>query len=434
MHEVADEYEALLQFLYLAPVGIVQTTLDGEISLINPASATLLMPLSRDGSLTNLFVALESVAPDLRHLVASFDASHGMVCDALRVQVSAGGRGRGEPQVLSLTVLKLDQSRLMVVLGDITQQVRRDRLLKQNEVWLNAILTGITDYALVNLDTHGCLVDWNASIGRVTGNTSATSLGRSYGIFFPDGATTKDRLSDRLRESDRDGWSLDEGWCVRADGSRFWGSAMIAPLRIRDETGKDARPVEGEPAYCLVIRDISDKRETSERQRKAMSCDHLTGIPNRRAFFEAAALEMDRWNRSPRDMSLILFDADHFKAVNDTFGHATGDAVLRDLADSLNASFRQVDLVGRVGGEEFAVLLPSTALDAALAVAERLRLRIESKPVEFDGASVRYTISGGVATMDATVEGLDDLMKRADRALYAAKAAGRNRVQAWVPG
>lgn len=430
----ADELEALIQFLYLAPVGLAQTTLDGEIAMINPISAQLLMPLSRDGSLSNLFTALETVAPDLRHLTASFGQAHGMVCDALRIQINAGTPGRKDPTILSLSLLKLDESRLMAVLSDVTVEARRERLLKQNEAWFNAIYTGVTDYALMSLDGRGHVDEWNASIGRVTGFSRDAVLGRPYSIFYPSDGCTPDRVLDRLREADENGWSLDDGWRVKADGTRFWGSAMIAPLRERDEAGAGGGAVPGdedEPAYCLVIRDITDKREASENLRKATSCDHLTGLANRRAFFEAAEIELARWQRSPRPLSLIVFDADHFKRVNDTHGHPAGDVVLRRLADTLMATFRDVDVVARIGGEEFAVLLPSTDLSGAMAVADRLRQAVESQPVEVDGVMIRSTLSGGVATMDDGITGLDALMKRADQALYAAKAGGRNRIECW---
>ena len=436
--ETAAGYEALTQFLYFVPVGLVQTALDGEIVMINPISANLLMPLSRDGNLTNIFSALENVAPDLAHLARSFEQPHGLVCDAVHIQVRSGERRERDPQVLSLSLLKLDETRLMAVLNDVTAQVRRDRLLRQNEAWLNAALTGITDYALVSLDADGCIDEWNASIGRVTGFSREAAAGRPYSIFYPAGATTPDRVHDRLREADEDGWSLDEGWRVRADGSRFWGSALIAPLQTRPDLScpdgnqtvgpADLGIVDDKPGYCLVIRDITDKRESAETQRQAVYCDHLTGIANRRAFFEAAELEIERWQRSPRDMSLVVFDADHFKTVNDRYGHPAGDAVLRHFATLLTDLFRAVDVVARIGGEEFAVLMPSTSLQGALTVANRLRQAVANQRVEVDGASIAYTISGGIATMSQTLVGLDTLLKRADEALYAAKAAGRNRI------
>jgi diguanylate cyclase (GGDEF)-like protein/PAS domain S-box-containing protein len=433
MPELSDEYEALIQFMYMAPVGLVQTSMDGEIAMINPISAQLLMPLSRDGDLSNLFVALEGVAPELRTLTASFAPSHGMVCDGLHIPITAGVRGQSDPRMLSISLLKLDAARLMAVLSDVTQQVRRERLLRQNEAWLNAIFTGVTDYALVSLDARGCIDDWNPSIGRVTGFAREAALGQPYSIFYPDDAITPDRLLDRLRDADANGWSLDDGWRLRADGSRFWGSALIVPLREREEPPVPApadRSGDGdEPAYCLVLRDITDKREACEQQRKANDCDHLTGIANRRAFFEAAELELMRSKQSPRPLSMILFDADHFKLINDRHGHHAGDALLRHLAALLTANFRQVDVVARVGGEEFAVLLPSTGLDGAMLVANRLRQAVEAQTVEVDGVKIHCTVSGGVATMEAGLSGLDALMKRADQALYVAKAAGRNRIE-----
>jgi diguanylate cyclase (GGDEF)-like protein/PAS domain S-box-containing protein len=433
---IDDEYEAMVQFLYLAPVGLAQTSIDGEITFINPLSANLLMPLSRDGNLTNLFTALEGVAPQLRHLSEHFAPSSGKICDELRIQINAGVRGKSDPQVLSLSLLKLDSTRLMAVLNDVTLQVKRERLLSKNEAWLNAILTGITDYAVVSLDGRGCIDDWNVSIGRVTGFERDAVIGQPYSIFYPHDAITTDRVADRLHDADQNGWSIDDGWRVKSDGTRFWGNALIAPLNARPapsiEGASEAVNLE-ESAYYLVLRDISDKREAINGLRNAVSLDPLTGIANRQAFFDAAENEWEHCKRSPREMSILLIDADHFKSVNDRYGHPAGDAVLRQLAAALAAAFRQVDVVARVGGEEFAVLLPSTGLQGALVVADRLRRVIELQVVRFDGADIRYTISGGLAAMGDCLIDLDTLMKRADRALYAAKAAGRNRIECWAP-
>jgi diguanylate cyclase (GGDEF)-like protein/PAS domain S-box-containing protein len=424
------DHEALLQFLYLAPVGLVQTAADGEIVMINPVSAQLLMPLQRDGNLDNLFDALAGVAPELRHLCTTFARPCGMVCDGLHIRLGGDdGRRKSAPQVLSLTLLKLDATRLMAVLSDVTEQVRRDRQLRQNEAWLGALLTSITDYALVGLDGAGRVCAWNETIARVTGH-GADVVGQPCSIFHPPGAITPHHIDDRLREADRNGWSLDEGPRMRADGSEFWASAMISPLP--DRAAEPTEPSEpGEPAYCLVLRDVSDRRDALDARRSALFCDHLTGVANRRAFFEAAELELDRNRRAPRPTALILVDADHFKRINDRHGHAGGDAVLRHLGKTLSATFRQVDVVARVGGEEFAVLLPSTGLDAAAAVAERLRALVAGGSVEFEGARIALTISAGVAVCDGEALGLDGLMQRADQALYAAKAAGRDRVERW---
>ncbi|MBV8123638.1 MAG: sensor domain-containing diguanylate cyclase [Paucibacter sp.] len=425
----AQEYEALLQFLYMAPVGLVQLAADGTILMLNPLSAQLLMPLSRDGELTNLFDALAPVAPDLALLCGQFSAQSGQVCDATRLYLHADGTGTG-PQVLSISILKLDACRLMAVLNDITLQDRRERQLRKTDAWLNAIMTNITDYALVSLDRQGCVESWNESIGRVTGYAPDIK-GQSYALFYPAGATTQEQLLDRLREADEDGWALEEGLRLRADGGQFWGSSMISPLPGREDPAGAGPLGDEEPAYCLIIRDISDKRDASENLRKAAYCDHLTGLSNRRAFFEAADLELLRRKKALRPVSLIMLDADHFKAINDQYGHPAGDAVLCQLAATMRAVCRQVDVLARIGGEEFAVILPSVDQADALAVAERLRAQVQQAPAVYEKHVIAYTISIGVAVMDESLAGFEGLMKRADQALYAAKRHGRNQVVIW---
>jgi diguanylate cyclase (GGDEF)-like protein len=127
-----------------------------------------------------------------------------------------------------------------------------------------------------------------------------------------------------------------------------------------------------------------------------------------------------------------MFDADHFKLINDRYGHPAGDTVLCRLAALLTDTFRPVDVVARIGGEQFAVLLPSTDLPEAVALAERVRAQAEAEQVGLDGETIRFTVSAGVAAVDESLSGLDGLMKRADLALYAAKARGRNRVDSWT--
>jgi diguanylate cyclase (GGDEF)-like protein/PAS domain S-box-containing protein len=423
------EHEALMQFLYLAPVGLVQAGIDGEILMINPISAQLLMPLSPDGCLTNLFSALEGVAPDLRLQCAEYPKPNGMVFEGEHIHLRAEDR-RGTPQILSLTLLKLDAARIMAVIQDVTAEVRRERQLRQSDAWLNAILTRISDYALAAIDRQGRLCDWNDSIARVTG-FGEHIVGSPYSVFYPPDAMTDEHLLDRLREADHNGWSMDEGLRLRADGSQFWCSALIAPLPDREAFGDDPHA----PAYCLILRDISDKRAATEKRRQAAFCDHLTSLANRRAFFEAAELELDRAAHSPRALALIVFDADRFKHVNDRYGHPAGDRVLCDLANVLRDTFRAVDTVARLGGEEFAVLLPSTGIEQAMASAERLRLAVSTRLVAADGVEIAYTVSAGVAVLDVAdgAGGIDLLIKRADQALYHAKAEGRNRVAAWTP-
>lgn len=161
--------------------------------------------------------------------------------------------------------------------------------------------------------------------------------------------------------------------------------------------------------------------------------DHLTGAPSRRAFFALAEREHARAWRKPAPLSLLLFDVDHFKRINDTHGHATGDRVLMEIVQRTGAVLRHRDACGRLGGEEFAVLLPDTTPAVALQVAERLRATLQRTPQDQPGGTgIAYTVSIGVATLERG-ETIAGLLSRADTALYAAKGAGRNRVLAAAP-
>lgn len=156
----------------------------------------------------------------------------------------------------------------------------------------------------------------------------------------------------------------------------------------------------------------------------AANRDFLTGAWSRRAFFAVAEVELKRAWRSHRDVSLLLFDVDHFKAINDSLGHAAGDRVLVEAVARAEAVIRNVDYLGRIGGEEFAVLLPETGIDDALAVAERLRAGLQVRAEE----GLAFTVSIGVAVL-RNDESLADILQRADAALYRAKLGGRNRVE-----
>jgi diguanylate cyclase (GGDEF)-like protein len=157
--------------------------------------------------------------------------------------------------------------------------------------------------------------------------------------------------------------------------------------------------------------------------------DSLVGIYNRRHWFELTAREFYRAVRYQKPLSLILLDIDHFKQVNDTYGHPLGDEVLRSLSRICEKNIRTADLVGRYGGEEFLVVLPETDEVEAVQIAERLRLATEEMRVASKNEDVQVTISLGVATLVAEIDtNLEQLVKRADEALYQAKNSGRNRV------
>jgi diguanylate cyclase (GGDEF)-like protein len=173
-----------------------------------------------------------------------------------------------------------------------------------------------------------------------------------------------------------------------------------------------------------------------ERIRDMAMTDELTGLRNRRHILHRLAEEVSRSRRTGRPLSLFMLDVDHFKRVNDQHGHDAGDAVLRSVAAMVVRALRTVDLVARYGGEEFLVLLPETDSAGAALIAERIRSWIETMRVDLRGQEIGVTASIGAATLDPADSGTGDeelLVKRADAALYRAKAAGRNQI-VWAPG
>ncbi len=156
--------------------------------------------------------------------------------------------------------------------------------------------------------------------------------------------------------------------------------------------------------------------------------DSLTGLLNRRAMEEAIRAQMQRGRRTGEPHSLLMLDLDHFKSINDRFGHAAGDLVLQHVATMLQANVRKIDQVARVGGEEFLVLMPGASMDTARPAAERLREQLAADSAQFEGVNVSISVSIGIAQWADHSEELSRLLIRADAALYHAKAQGRNRV------
>lgn len=169
--------------------------------------------------------------------------------------------------------------------------------------------------------------------------------------------------------------------------------------------------------------------EAYARAKDQSRTDDLTGLPNRRAFVEQGASALELARRHDRAIALVMFDVDRFKQINDMHGHAAGDLVLREVAAAVWYVARTSDHPGRLGGEEFGLLLPETGSADAVVLAERLRAEMARRPITFEGAPITFTCSFGVAERRAGTDDLEGLMRRADQALYRAKADGRNCVR-----
>ncbi len=181
-----------------------------------------------------------------------------------------------------------------------------------------------------------------------------------------------------------------------------------------------------------------ENTELASRNRalaEVSSKDTLTGLFTRWYVLDKIEVELNRSLRHGSPMSLMMLDIDNFKQINDRFGHQSGDQVLQTVGQIMRDSCRVYDIPGRYGGEEFCLMLPETRIENSLAVAERIRLRLESTAVHFLGEAIHVTTSIGVAAIDSVPEeglfGAASLIERADRALYRAKDGGRNRVELW---
>ncbi|WP_005034142.1 GGDEF domain-containing protein [Holophaga foetida] len=203
--------------------------------------------------------------------------------------------------------------------------------------------------------------------------------------------------------------------------------------QITRELQEKSRLLEEQARHLLILNtDLAHEVETRKtlevELRVLATTDPLTGVYNRRRFLELGEYELAREARNGRGVSLLALDIDHFKRINDTYGHGVGDTTLVRFAQTCSTCLRGLDTIGRVGGEEFAVILPETRLEGACEVAERMREAVGNCRMSGPEGPFNITMSIGVAQL-LEGEGFDELAKRADAKLYAAKHAGRNRVQ-----
>ena len=176
-------------------------------------------------------------------------------------------------------------------------------------------------------------------------------------------------------------------------------------------------------AYAKQLEDLNIELE------RLATTDSLTGLANRRAFRERVTLELKRLDRYGGEACLMMMDLDHFKAVNDSYGHDAGDAVLRAVAQRVSGQLRETDTFGRLGGEEFAVLAAGTPVEQGAMVAHRLLSSVREQPVIWNGLEIAVTTSIGMTALRAGDGSIDAALARADQALYASKDGGRNRVE-----
>ena len=270
-----------------------------------------------------------------------------------------------------------------------------------------------------SLDKEGRIVRMNQTELGWLGRSLEEVLGRPYSDFLSE--QSQQVFRERFPEFARDGYIRDlEMELIKGTGSPM--PILISATAIRDAQGNFL-------ASRTTVFDNTEQKMNEAQLERLARTDVLTSLSNRRDFYERAQQEVARAKRSGKAFSLMLLDVDFFKKINDQYGHAGGDEVLRRLSRVLSDLLREVDTPARLGGEEFVVLMPETPLEGARLVAERVRAGMEATVVELgDGRLIRFTVSIGLAQWADGEDDIDVPLHRADEALYRAKAGGRNQV------
>jgi diguanylate cyclase (GGDEF)-like protein/PAS domain S-box-containing protein len=383
------------------------------------------------------------------------------LCVPIKVAGQIAGVINAESKRLA-AFTETDERLLMILAGQIATGIERFRLLdseRQRVTELEALRATMTDI-LAELESHRLLrvvVERACTLLSVTSGQLALfeqetqmlrvvvsyNTGRDYTdtrIAIGEGIMGKVvETSGPLLVTDYATW---EGRSSQYGDAR-WHSVLAAPLVAGYELKGVMSVSTADPMRKFLASDqrlmsmfaqqvaiaVENARLFREIQQLAIT-DSLTGLYNRRHFFELSKREIVRAQRYQRGLAMLMLDIDHFKEVNDTYGHATGDQVLRTVASRCRESLREIDLVGRYGGEEFIALLPETTLDGGRFVAEQLKQRV-AMPVEVEDYTVTVTASLGVVALNEHATSMEGMLEYADRALYEAKKAGRNQVYVW---
>lgn len=290
------------------------------------------------------------------------------------------------------------------------------------------IIENLEDGVVV-IDRQHSIVVYNDGARRIFGYTEEEALGQNLSLLLPDrfhlqhglmveefaaGKVVTKHMVQRARQI----------YGKRKDGNEFVASVQIMKLGSKGGEGPGNY-------YAALVRDISENKKTEEELLRLAATDPLTGAFNRREFTAIADREALRSSRYHHPLSIVMFDLDHFKRLNDTYGHAAGDKALQRFTTLCCNALRNVDIFGRWGGEEFVALLPETDVEGAAIISERLRKIIADNVLAYNEHKINFTVSIGIAQYKDGEVSVDAPLSRADSAVYDAKKAGRNRISVY---
>ncbi len=280
-----------------------------------------------------------------------------------------------------------------------------------------------TANAVVITDTGGTIEWVNPAFGALTGFSSREALGKTPGALVRSGRQSTPFYADMWNTILAGRAWKGELVNQHRDGTHYHEEMSITP--VFDEGGAIRN-------FIAVKQDITLRKEQERALLHLATIDFLTGLPNRRYFLERLEQELARVKRFGTPAALLALDIDHFKRINDTWGHSAGDEVLRHFGKLIEESMRRTDFAGRMGGEEFAVFLTETSAQNASVLAQRLLEKVAAHPVEVPGGAIRFTVSIGLSVIRPTDYDPQEALLRADAALYRAKSMGRNRVEPFI--
>ncbi len=315
----------------------------------------------------------------------------------------------------------LDVGRAPEDLSDFSP-ARHESLVRTDPARYAELVRNVSAYGIYMVDGQGLIRSWNRGAANITGYAERDVLDQPYQKLFADIGLRESQPQKTLTYARTHGHCSDDQTRRKRSGEEF--IAHMTLDAVRSATGEII-------SYIEVFHDITEQKRREDRLYQRATRDALTGLFNRGHFTEMATLEIERARRFAEPLSVALLDIDHFKKINDTYGHDVGDKAIVALAQTAAKNIRKIDFIGRIGGEEFAIVLPRCNKEPGVESMQRLRLCIADQRVHVLEKDIHFTVSIGVATLRSTTKDLAELLRNADAALYKAKREGRNRVEAW---
>ncbi len=297
---------------------------------------------------------------------------------------------------------------------EMTERIQTEQNLRNLETRYRILVENAPFPIVISRLEDGIILYINPQAANKLKITQNHVIGKPVLDFYENPKDRKEILSTLQRQGYVQNFEVQ---LISAGGNRFWADLSANIISFEEQRA----------AFSSIV-DITERRDMAIRLEMIAMKDDLTSLANRRHFMQKIREEFSRSQRYTIPLSLLMLDADKFKDINDTHGHAVGDLVLKKIADTFCDNLRETDFSGRMGGDEFGIILPNSGLDEALKLAERLRAILAQQIIEAHEEVIHFTMSIGVSVMTGVDDTIDDLLRRADIALYQAKNNGRNRV------